>query len=849
MPGGNRKWEPKREVRLAVVMYGGVSLAIYIYGVAQEIERLVRATAQDSEDSDFAIADGDLKSTDRIYREIGRARGGDSPEDWEKGNGDGSPALSRFVVDILSGTSAGGINAIYLAKAMANGQSIEALRELWIDEADIDLLFNRSEAYENLAPGVAYTKPPKSLLASERLYVRALESLTAMGETRHEKAPNFADQVDLAVTTTDLQGLTEPIQLADMAIEEPRHRAMLRFGYVRDDWLEDGGGDFEDRDGNEFVNRDKLLAFAARATSSFPFAFEPAVLNAVTRGFDQQQADDLFPEYARIGADYPNFAFADGGYLDNKPFTGATETLRRRRADIPVDRKLVYVEPDPGQAANPAGAGVAQPPPDALGNVRDALIGLPRLEPIRGDIAAITDRNAATRRVREVTRGIELTAIDPEPTFDMHPALTLSYLRLRRLQVIEDLTDLVARTSTAPPSAEQRTAIQQQLEESARGRHAGEDQTEQEQRNAIDPLRAFLGDFDMRYRIRRIALLQDRVNDLLEDGEAAKALLDAAGQAGAAGKLSKDGTRWLLECKTELSKTLVKMRRDWRRVRVIPRGERSAPDQVASAATALNQTQDESQAEALGQALKQDLGTWLNDTDTRIRQVIEAEAPEGDRALNRVLQLYDDCIEVIDMAVFPLTYPDLGEVNPVDVFRISPGDAPDLVAQTPEAPKLAGIAVGHFGGFLDKDWRRNDLMWGRLDGAERLIDMVVPLESEREALRIKAHAQILREEAASPEFARLLIDGGYDRLRAAIGTGDDARVVQEFQASYDHKKRDLDANQKLELLGRTTVVTGGMIDGIAESRGIGALRLIRVAPLGRLLGGFAKLRRRLRRGG
>jgi hypothetical protein len=35
----------EREVRFAVVMYGGVSLAIYINGVAQELLNMVRATA------------------------------------------------------------------------------------------------------------------------------------------------------------------------------------------------------------------------------------------------------------------------------------------------------------------------------------------------------------------------------------------------------------------------------------------------------------------------------------------------------------------------------------------------------------------------------------------------------------------------------------------------------------------------------------------------------------------------------------------------------------------------------------------------------------------------------------
>ena len=37
--------ETTREVRFAVVMYGGVSLAIYINGITQELFHLVRATA------------------------------------------------------------------------------------------------------------------------------------------------------------------------------------------------------------------------------------------------------------------------------------------------------------------------------------------------------------------------------------------------------------------------------------------------------------------------------------------------------------------------------------------------------------------------------------------------------------------------------------------------------------------------------------------------------------------------------------------------------------------------------------------------------------------------------------
>jgi hypothetical protein len=40
------RMEVRKEIRFAVVMYGGVSLAIYINGVAQELLKMVRATAE-----------------------------------------------------------------------------------------------------------------------------------------------------------------------------------------------------------------------------------------------------------------------------------------------------------------------------------------------------------------------------------------------------------------------------------------------------------------------------------------------------------------------------------------------------------------------------------------------------------------------------------------------------------------------------------------------------------------------------------------------------------------------------------------------------------------------------------
>src|SRR5207237_6478978 len=76
-------FSPEREVRFAVVMYGGVSLAIYINGVAQEMLNMVRATApksadSNSSDSDKALIgqnDPELLGTASVYRKLGQYLG------------------------------------------------------------------------------------------------------------------------------------------------------------------------------------------------------------------------------------------------------------------------------------------------------------------------------------------------------------------------------------------------------------------------------------------------------------------------------------------------------------------------------------------------------------------------------------------------------------------------------------------------------------------------------------------------------------------------------------------------------------------------------------------------------
>jgi hypothetical protein len=97
------------------------------------------------------------------------------------------------------------------------------------------------------------------------------------------------------------------------------------------------------------------------------------------------------------------------------------------------------------------------------------------------------------------------------------------------------------------------------------------------------------------------------------------------------------------------------------------------------------------------------------------------------------------------------------------VVRISPEDAKSLIDEEEVCAarrKLAGTALANFGAFLQRHWRTNDIMWGRLDGAERLVTALLPaLDADSTAVRRhlveQAHRCILREALRPDTYAQI----------------------------------------------------------------------------------------------
>src|SRR5207237_2700190 len=118
----------EKELRIALVCFGGISLAVYMHGVTKEILKLVRASsalhaiADRSRRAKAAFFNGDDRSdpeydTEDVYFELLREIGRD--------------VEMRVVVDIIAGASAGGINGTMLARALSHDLPMNALRDLW----------------------------------------------------------------------------------------------------------------------------------------------------------------------------------------------------------------------------------------------------------------------------------------------------------------------------------------------------------------------------------------------------------------------------------------------------------------------------------------------------------------------------------------------------------------------------------------------------------------------------------------------------------------------------------------------------------------------------------------------
>jgi patatin-related protein len=775
----------KKELRLAVVIYGGASLAIYMHGVTKELLKLVRASKVLHEmgvdrAATAAYADGpDHRpgDTEAVYFELLKQIN--------------LKQHFRVVLDVIAGASAGAINGLMLAKAIVDDSLIDAQTAHWLTDADIEHLSRHTsrwkkwylypllrilffwlprdigadaETREKLARLLrsSWFTPPLSGARLAQLFFDAYDSMAKTKRAGSTLLPP-GQRLDVYASVTDLAGYPLKLRLHDeLVAREKEHAAYCRLSHVA---TEEGARTSDFRDGNV-----PGLVWAARASSSYAGAFAPfhhsemrQILLDRQQSWDNEQRFLHYNLFVRDGTpaarlfDPADRYFVDGGIVNNKPFAAALEALSHRPADRQVERFIAYIEPNPAtELSSEIGRERSL---GYLSTIHAALSSIPRNQPIRDDLNDIVAQDARVRinrrivdenqaRIEEIVSELQgihkrqslsadlvtylRTSIVERAELEMGVAYR-AYVQRRVWRLTDALVNEWAMLAADPNDDQTRADMQLSIALWWQGAKASESVTRENLQES------FLDRFDVTFRIRRLQFVIRRINQHDE-----VAGLD---------NVSSDALDGFKERAYEFLERLQRLRH----------GQYLESNLITSLANA-------AQSLPLGAEVARKL----------LRDIFNALAlPEFDRQFDAIL--WEFCQRVQDASLrdamladyvgFPVydvllmstttleSEPD--PLTPIRVERISPADSDSLRSV------FGGLKCRDFMGFLgffNRSYREHDYLWGRLNAADRLVDMLVrasgdaiadPAGQRRKLFRRIVDRERQRLYRCDEEFARL----------------------------------------------------------------------------------------------
>ena len=600
-------------------------------------------------------------------------------------------------VDVIAGSSAGGLNGTFLATAIARGAPLPPLQAVWADLAQMDtenLLWPRDTDY---AP---------SILDGDRMLERIHEIL----DTIHARPQR--EDVTLFVTATALG--EQPRTLTDSAgarFTTQDHRRLYRFARetrrvyhcptagtplaLHALFTGPAGLDGE-ADTADAFRTSAALARAARASTSFPVAFAPVP--------DRSVADQ--PATVLTDLDDPAAGAAwlmDGGVLDNAPFGPVLDDVARRPVDKPWRRALVYVVPSVDTI------GTLGPTDEAPGwwRVVTSALALPREVDLRADVERVQQLAADADRWGGGPQRLfaQLRELPESGRREHQDAARVLFPSYRQARLDGGVTDALQQWARQRPEAPitPRTLRQR------------------DGRGAIGWIPLSFAEIDSADESWPWGTaVADRVLRMM--------LRDIAGRSTPTSPAGRERHERALQRLSDALANLAAVRD------AIEAHLRDAVPQVTTAERALD---------AINAAIR----------DLRVPEVVAALVADGARAYVSVQVEEADAGRSADPApaarartavadaliveVLTGAYTaDRAFRRPVnfDFYRFGPDvDTPLVDVASPSAPdqelplgpwKLWGTHLGHFGAFGRREWREHDWLWGRLDGAAHLVRLI-----------------------------------------------------------------------------------------------------------------------------
>jgi predicted acylesterase/phospholipase RssA len=670
---------PRPQLRLAAAFTGGVSLAVWMGGMAREMNLLLAAS---------------------------RIRRGETVADTT-GPGQrvraGYAALLDLLdvdvsMDVLSGTSAGGINAAILGLANVQRFDLDGLRELWFSEGSLGGLL-RSPS-DKTAPSLLYGD--KALLAGLRA---GLGKLAASAPGNPAAAQ---DPTRVFLTTTLLAG--EASRFTDeygTLVRDINHHGLFSFTSA------------------ELTPANvPALALAARCSASFPVAFEPGLIPIGADGGDGH------PDMAAFSnAQATQFA-ADGGLLMNRPLGPALQAVFDRPAGSEVRRVLAFVVPQTGGAAVATPTLTAASPPDLPAALAADMTAL-TAQTISADLAAIAAHN---QQVRSRNDARQQLAVLGSQLDRLGAPFYRSYREQRAARIAQTAANEVLTRATAGHRAVDGRPAGFGAD-AERAIQAGSAAVAAMLPAALPPV----GDY---------AAMSAAGREALDDGRAtvlavlsrAYPLVTAAGQR-TLGRLRLSVSQAMPARPEPAPADTVARALGARPPAAAVVGAAAAADQTAAAARALlgaNMAGSDS-----GQPWR-DLAAvllGLRSLLPGLDQVTGAEVSAavgpaagyvtdllryltgpagGDRVDTVAARLFD-----LHVARYVMQPDGMLADQALELIQMSSDTRTSLDARTLAAEKLTGLQLHHFGAFCKASWRANDWMWGRLDGAGWLVHMLL----------------------------------------------------------------------------------------------------------------------------
>ncbi|MCP2730269.1 patatin-like protein [Limnofasciculus baicalensis] len=799
-----KKPEFSREYRLGLVVYGGVSLAIYMNGISREFYNAVRGRG--------------------IYKLIKALTDSD------------------IVVDIISGTSAGGINGVLLSYALANSNEEEVF-----DFQEFDQVWRESGSINKLMYEPAPQESQKdSVLDGEGYYQNELvEALKKVGNYP-KKAPagewfSQFNELDLFVTGTDVLGrIYQVFDDTGRAIELKNHRTVFNLKHCKNRQEPfKPTGDPADISRTPEVTY-QSLAKLCRITSCFPVVF-PVVTVGLKE--DANEVDKRLISWGNLEKrelpeqrppDGYQLHFLDGGILDNRPFSYAIKDIYYRTANRPVNRKIFYIDPCPDRFMGSPRFNT-MPKPNVLDVIQEVVIGLPTYESISNDLESIQDHNNQISRYNDLLTDLEKREILTPKNFDRINSEEEIYLKSRLIILRDRILPLILRTDSGGNTKSGKSKIEI-LEQTAQllieGLSFNEDEEYQVDilekiRKEIDNLDVYLALRKHFYIVKKVLGLIDKESDL---GEYKKLKLLASGLNSHIKLLEVIATTLdILLSHIQVSESFEKLleenppdndieNRIKLRTQVCDRIFRLhrffldadgfadfAPDkshrgnlteitadffkQLPIQVEFKLQTEQrewlpQKEIDSISELFKQKISN-LDKDSSLINDIWEEERfEERGKECFTVLDYINQTSEILikssgvkkaehiwsrfknfrnlDRTLYPFEYlTSLKEKNHIELIRFSPDDAQRGLGKGKTFnDKLAGDTLATFGGFFKKSWRSNDILWGRLDGLNRIVEALVNRESVQNFPRFLKR-QVKEQGCTEEEYIDLLVEESF----------------------------------------------------------------------------------------